>query len=123
MGRIATQQAADAEDRVILFGFGESASSQGNLKGSGNTNQHNVFLLRPRAQKTIVGALPETLGDKSVEARDDNRKPLAGSAEAALDRRNRWLGGTFEFYFLFRISSLSFSRELPRPLYLTGESP
>jgi len=43
--RVAAQQTANAEDRIILVRFGERAGGQRNLECAGNADQRDVLLL------------------------------------------------------------------------------
>jgi len=104
MRRIAADQAAEANDGVIFFGFGKRASGQGNLERARHAGERDVFLLRARAQQPVVGALKEPFRDEGVEARDYNCEPFSGGAESAFDSSNLQQGKTFKFYFLFRFS-------------------
>ena len=100
--RVAAQQTTNTENRVVLPSFGKRARGQRDFECPGNSDQRDVFLLRARAQQSVVSALKETFRDEGVEARDDNSKPPSISAEAALDSRNRRLSNTFGFYLFFR---------------------
>jgi hypothetical protein len=50
MRRVAAQQTANADDRIVFPGFGERAGGQRNFKRSGDTDQRDVLFFRARAQ-------------------------------------------------------------------------
>jgi hypothetical protein len=102
MRRIATQQAANTNDRVVLFRLSKHSGRRRNLERAGNPREHDIFLSGARPQQSIVGAKNKSLCDKGIEAGNNNGKPLSLSAEAALNSRNSWLRWPFDFYFLFR---------------------
>src|SRR5580658_1327259 len=97
--RVAAQQTANANHRVVLFRLRERASGYGNLKCAGHANQRDILLVRSRAEQPVVCALKKPLGDEGIEARHNNRKPFSDSAEAAFDHWNDRLGRTFDFDF------------------------
>src|SRR5271165_137613 len=74
--RVATQQATDTNDCVVPFSFGKRTCGERNLEGTSNANQRDVLLLRARTQQSVVSALKKPLRNESVEARNDNSKPL-----------------------------------------------
>src|SRR5260370_8312133 len=102
MRLIAAEQEPEANDRIVLLGLREHAGGGWNFERSGNANQRDVFLLRARAQQSVVSALKKPFRDKGVEARDDNCKPTSRSAKPTLDSRDRRLSGKLDFYFFFR---------------------
>src|SRR5580698_5348173 len=105
MRSIAAQQAADAEDRIVLLRFGEHSSRRRNFECTGDADQRDVFFLGTGTQQSVVGALKKTFGDERVKARDDYRKAFSDSTETAFNCWNPWLGRMLEFYFFFRSCS------------------
>ena len=104
VGGVAAQEAAEADDRVKLFGFGQRARGGGNFEGAGNAN--NFDIISPStARQAINCASKQSLGDECIEAGDHNRKPLARSAQIAFDRGNWRVRRRFNlqaFYVLVR---------------------
>jgi hypothetical protein len=100
--RIAAQQTADADDRVVLFRFRQGASGDGNFECARNTNEGDVFFLSAGAEQPIVCALKKPLCNKGIEARDYKSKALTGRAQSAFNGRNRRFGKSFNLYFFFR---------------------
>jgi hypothetical protein len=104
MRRVAAQQTANTNNRIVFFRFGERARGDWNFECPGNSNKRYIFFLGPGPQQPIVRALKKSLGNKRIETRDDKSKPPARRAQAASNGRNRWLGRTFDFYFSSRFS-------------------
>ena len=108
MCRLATEETADANDRVVFLRFGEHASGRRNLKGPRHSNQRDIFFLGARAQQSVVSTLKEPFRDEGIESRNDDGETLASSAQIALQRRNRRRRNLLKLYFFFRSVS-------PRP--------
>jgi hypothetical protein len=104
MRGIATQETTDADNRVVPFRLGQSASRDGNFECARNTNENDVPFRSARAEQSVVSALKKTLGDERVEAGYDNRKPLTRRVKATLKCGDWRPGGTLKFYFCFRFS-------------------
>jgi phosphopantetheinyl transferase len=83
---------------------GKRASSQRNLERPGHAHQRDVFLLRAGAQQPVVSAQKQPLGDERIETRNNDGKPLAGSAQAAFNRGETASLGDARFLF-FCLSS------------------
>ena len=46
---VAPQQAAEADDGVVFFGFGKSARGGGDFESAGDADDGDVFFFRARA--------------------------------------------------------------------------
>ena len=123
MRRVAAQQAANTDDRVVFLRLGKRTGGQGNFKRSGDTDQHDVFFLRARAQQPVVGALEKSLRDERVEARDDKGKAPTRGAKTAVDGGDRRLGNTLDFYFFFRAFSPCLCISVVNSRRIPGASP
>src|ERR1700691_1623198 len=99
---VPTQQTANAEDRVVLFGLSQHPGHGRNLERTRRANQRNILFPGTRAQHSIVSALKKSLRNEGIEAGNNNRKPKSIRVKATVNRRNCWLGERVEFYFLFR---------------------
>src|ERR1700674_3783943 len=102
MRRVAADQATEANYRIVFSSFSKHASGGWNFESSGYADHRDVFLVRARAQQSVVSALKKPFGDEGVEARDDNCKTASRSAKPTLDGRNRRLRRALDFYFFFR---------------------
>ena len=67
---VPAQQTAETDDRIIFFGFGESAGSRWDFKGAWHTDDLDGFLSHPGTQKTIIGTSKQALCDELIETRD-----------------------------------------------------
>ena len=81
--RIATQQASDADNRVMAFGFGKLSRNGRNLERSRHMNDGYVVWLGAALPKRLQCAVEQTLGDKRIEPADDQGKAFAARVELA----------------------------------------
>jgi hypothetical protein len=56
MRSITTEKAAETDDCIVFLGFGQSAGSGRNFEGTGHADDLDIFFIRPRAHKRVVGA-------------------------------------------------------------------
>jgi hypothetical protein len=72
MRGVAAQQAAETDDGVVFFSFGQSARGRGNFEGAGDANDFDVVLFCSRANQSVISASQQTVGDELVESGDDD---------------------------------------------------
>src|SRR5882757_2054772 len=101
MRRVSAQQATDTDDRIILTCLSQRARRGRNLKRARNAHQMNVLLFRAGAYQPVVCTLKESLRDEGIEARDDNCKASASSAQTSFDRTDRGLGRNLDLQAFF----------------------
>src|SRR5713226_7441281 len=82
---VAAKQAAQADDGVVFFGFGQRARGRGNFEGAGDADNFNIPLLCIAAQEPVERALEKSLGDESVKAGNHDAKALTRSAKFAFN--------------------------------------
>ena len=83
MRGVAAEQAAKADDGVILFRLRQRPCRGRNFKRPRHTDDLDVFLFRTRAQKPVISTLQKSLCDESVETRNDDRETFSGRVQAA----------------------------------------
>ena len=86
MGGFAAEEAAEGDDGVEFFGFGEGAGGGGNLPCAGDANDLDVGLRGAAAVEGVEGALQEAVGNDGVPAGGDDGEAHVGGAEVAFDR-------------------------------------
>jgi hypothetical protein len=85
MRRIPTQQTAETNNGIVLPSLGQLPRRQRNLKRPRNPHQIKIFLLGTGAHQPVQRAQQKPLGDKRIEAGDNNRKAFTGSAQRSFD--------------------------------------
>ena len=95
MRGIAAKKTSDADDGVVFLCFGEGASCGRNFECAGHADDVDVFALCATTQKAITCAKQESLSDKRVKTRDNNREAAAGGIEVSLKRTHERLGNMF----------------------------
>ena len=83
MRSVPTEQAADADDSVILLRLRQRPRCGWNLKRSRHAHDLDVFLFCTRAQKSVIPALQKSLCDECIETRDDDRETFSRRTQAA----------------------------------------
>ena len=81
MGRVAAQEAAEADDGVILVSFSESTGGGGNFERARNADNADVLVMRAGAQETVIGTAKQAFCDELIEARDNDCKTKTGSIQ------------------------------------------
>ena len=95
MGRVTTQQAAEADDGVIFPGFSESAGGGGNFKGTGNADDSDVLLFGARAKKTVISTTKKPFSNELIEPGSNDSETKTGGIQLSGKRflSNLFLGG------------------------------
>src|ERR1019366_8756195 len=76
---VPAQQAAQADDGVVLPRLREASGGGRNFKGTRHTNDLDVSYLCARTQEPIHRSLKQSFGDESVKPRNHDSKTSAGS--------------------------------------------
>jgi hypothetical protein len=85
VGGFAAEEAAEGDDGVEFFGFGEGASGGGNLPGAGDADDFDVLFCGSAAVEGVERTLEEAVGDDGVPACGDDGEAHVGGAEIAFD--------------------------------------
>ncbi len=106
MRRIPAQQTTQTKDGDLLPRQSQHPRRHRNLERPRHPHNRNVFLLRSRAQQSIIGAQQQPLRDERVKPRHHNCKPLPGGVDLPFERGNRGLRRSLyiQFEFLVRDS-------------------
>ena len=85
VGGFATEETAEGDDGVELFGFGERSGRGGDLPCTGDPDDLDVFLRCSAAVEGVERALQEAVGDDGVPAGGDDGEGHADCGEVAFD--------------------------------------
>ena len=86
MRGISAQQAAEADDRVVLLRFCERAGRRGNLESARDANDVDVLVLRTGTDESVVRAAQQAVGDELVESGNHYDKTQALRVQSARNR-------------------------------------
>jgi len=110
VGSVTAKKAAETNDRVVLFGFGESTRRGRNFKGTRDANQIDILAFCAATRKAIECALKKSFGNKRIKAGDYDGETLSSTAELALEGLHLNLGQAvrrWNFCVLFLRDSMS----------------
>lgn len=83
---VSAQQAPEADDGIVLLGFGQRARGGRNLKRARNADDRDVLLPCAGANQSVVRASQQSIGNELVEAGNNNSEGKTGRAEATGNR-------------------------------------
>ena len=83
--RVSSQQAADANDGIVLSGFRQLPRCQRNFEGSRHAHEIDVISLSSGAQQPIDRTHQQPLGDEGIEPRYNNGKIPSGGIERSIE--------------------------------------
>src|SRR5690242_13967745 len=78
---VSTQQASEADDRVVLSSFGKRPRDGRDFKGAGHPDDLNVPFFCSRAHQTVVSSAKKSVGDEFVETRNHDCEAQVLSAQ------------------------------------------
>ncbi len=95
VGGFAAEEAAEGDDGVEFFRFGQGAGGGGYLPCSGDADDFYVGFGGSAAVEGVEGALQEAVGDDGVPASGDDGEGHAGGGEVAFDGGGAVVEGVF----------------------------
>jgi len=87
MRGLAADDAADADDGVVLRGGGQFFRGDGDFEGAGNADDLDLTRSCSGGGERIESGSEQAIGDEAIEAADDYAKPETFGAERAAEFR------------------------------------
>lgn len=101
VGRVATEQTTETDDRIVFAGFRQSARGRGDFEAAGDTNDVQIFLVRAGSHESVPRTLQKAFGDKGIETGNHDREARARSIKLPFQGRNILLGQCLGLQFRF----------------------
>ncbi len=83
VGRVAAQQATEADDGMVFSSLGEGAGGGGDFERAGNTDDGDVFIPGPGTKQSVMGAPQQPFSNKLIEPGDNDSEAIVSCVQLA----------------------------------------